>query len=595
MLDSLFKGAQAMSKHNLDLKIKTSIDNSGLRSLDVDMRRIQRLIKATGADAGAVAGKVRSSQAVLAGYQSLTPAERKVFRDSNNYGRSDAAVERSLREKPYKELEEQVRNQNQDRADQAREQAEMKRQREETLRPVNQAADYVEQKGLSAISFGLGSDAWSFALNSMHKFMELDGVLATLGRRFHSSGREVGYFGQSLGYTIQQASAMAEELGSKTNRVTKTQFQRYAGFARDFGLDPQAAMSVLGGLQQLTTSPIGDKTLMSLAGRAQARGMGEGRFQEYLQGFQSFAQQGMDATGAMNMNRYAGLYDMPAMVFGAQDPRGQGAMGAQFMQGLQGTLTGGGAMQSFMLRAMGFGKQGGPDYIEAKKRLEAGIYDSRNLTDLFGEFRQRGMGKGAQFRALESVAGGQLKAWQIEALVDKVGTSSSGFAALQGLGSDAERQTFFDQAMGRYDAGDHSAFDAGGFAKMGSRGGRVGTGDWNAVEVESMQMELGPKMAESMFEMRDTIVNLAETFKKFFGSDPLDMLVKATTALANASDKLKAWMPEDAGAKIASGFMDHLKSAAFAAQFITSPVTTTFGVATGAVTLPNQQGGGSPQ
>jgi hypothetical protein len=594
MLDSLFKGAQAMSKHSLDLKVKTSIDSSGLRSLDVDMRRIQRLIKATGADAGAVAARFKSSQAELASFQGMNSAQKTAYRKANDLGGSNETAEKAIRNRPYKELEEQVRNQNQDRADQAREQAEMKRQREETLRPVNQAGDYVEQKGLSAISFGLGSDAWSFALNSMHKFMELDSVLATLGRRFRSSGRDVGYFGQSLGFTIQQTSAMAEELGSKTNRVTKTQFQRYAGFARDFGLDPQAAMSVLGGLQQLTTSPIGDKTLMSLAGRAQARGMGEGRFQEYLQGFQSFAQQGMDATGAMNMNRYAGLYDMPAMVFGAQDPRGQGAMGAQFMQGLQGTLTGGGPMQSFLLRAMGFGKEGGPDYITAKKRLEAGIYDSRNLTDLFGEFRQRGMGKGAQFRALESVAGGKLKAWQIEALVDKVGTSDAGFAALQNMGSDEERQAFIDKAMGRYSDADKKSFDEGGFGEMGKQGDRVGAGEWNAVEVEKMQMELGPKMMDAMVEMRETIVNLAETFKKFFGSDPMDMLVKAAKALSEASEKLKNWMPENAGEKMAESFAKKLENANFAVQMLTSPVATTAGVLAGTVKLPDNHGGGGP-
>jgi len=592
MLDTLFKAGQSVSKHSLDLRIKTSIDDAGLRSLGADIQRITRLMKSTGAEASAVASKFRASQAEAARFSAMSPSAQTAYRQANRLGGSNAAALDKIRNRPYAELEQQQRSQARDRADQASEQSQMARQRQEALAPAHAAGDYVEQKGLSAISFGLGSDAWSFALNSAHHWMEMDSVLATLGRRFHSTGRAAGEFGRSLGFTVQQTSAMVEELGGKTDKVSKGQVKRYAGFARDFGLDPQAAMGVLGSIQQLTGRALDDRTLMGLAGRAQSRGMGEGRFQEYLQGFQGFAAQGMDATGRMDTNRYAGMYDLPGLVFGAQDPRGQGAMGAQFMQGLQGTMTGGGAMQSFMLRAMGFGKEGGPSYIEAKKRLEAGIYDSSNLTDMFGEFRARGMGKGAQFRAIESVAGGKLKAWQIEKLVDSVGTSDEGFAALKNLGSDEERQKYLDQAMGRYSASDAESFANGGFGEMGAKGDRVGAGDWNAAKIEDMQMAIGPKIAETMISMRDTVEKLAETFKKFWGSDPLDAMVQVGHALSEAADKLKAWMPEDAGAKLAEGFEHHMENAKFAATFLSQPVGTTIDVLTGAMPLPT--GGAGP-
>lgn len=554
LLDTAFKAGQMMARGALDLKIKTSIDRAGLQALGADVQRVSRLLKATGADANTVAAGFRASQATLASFQAMSSAQKTAYRKANNLGGSNEAAEKRIANQPYAQLEEQARNQRQERADHARENAEMARDRAEALAPVKASGNYIEQKGLNAISFGLGGSVEGFLLGSAQHFMAMDSILTTLGRRFRETGRSAGYFGQTLGYTIQQTSAMVERLGGSTDRVTRGQFQRYAGFGRNYGLDPNENMSVLGALQQIAGQEIGDATLMSLAGRAQTRGMGQGRMGEYLQGLQSFAASGLSATGRTDLNMYAGLYDIPGMVFGAQDPRGQGAMGAQFMQGLQGTLTGSGPMQSFLLRAMGFGRQGGPDYITAKKRLEAGVYDAQNLQDIFGEFRARNMGKGAQFRALESVAGGQLKAWQIEKLVDAFGTSAEGFNQLKGLGSSEEKQRFVEAALAG--TGDQSTYESEGFAGLGRSKGRIGMGEYNAVEIESMQMSVGQDIAEAMIDMRHVIANIAAAFEKALGMDPGKILTDLTEILRDASEELKNITPQGLVKEIAGAVRD---------------------------------------
>lgn len=441
----------------------------------------------------------------------------------------------------------------------------------------------VEQPGLRGISYGLGGSVEGFLLGSAETYMQLDTVMARIGRRFQDVGRDAAMFGHALGFGRAQSSQMADTLGGLTNTVSRGQFQRYAGFARDRGLDPAQAMRILGGLEQIKGRGIPDAFLAQLTGRAQTRGMGAGRLGEYLEGFQRFAQQQFQTTGASSLGTAAALYDLPGKVFGANDPRGQGQMGAQFLEGLQGTLTGSPQMQNFLMRSMGFGQEGGPGYIAMRKRLEAGINDPQNLLDLFGEFQARGLNEGAQFRAIESVAGGKLKAWQIEALVKHMGTGT-GMDELRAAVGRGGGDQYVEAMLSSLPESERGALreGGGGFAALGRGAGRIGMGEANALQIEDMKMSTGGYVAESLMDMREIIKDIAQTWVKIMGSNPLETMTRLTNAGTEASEALKAlpWeqigeivnqIPWDAiGTQIGKGFTWWLNDARQQMQNLTT-------------------------
>lgn len=406
----------------------------------------------------------------------------------------------------------------------------------------------VEQPGLRGISYGLGGSVEGFLLGSAETYMHLDTVMAKIGRRFQDVGRDAAMFGHALGFGREQSSQMTETLGGLTNKVNRGQFQRYAGFARDRGLDPNQAMRILGGLEQIKGQGIPDAFLAQLTGRAQSRGMGAGRLGEYLEGFQRFAQQQFQTMGTSNLGTAAALYDLPGKVFGANDPRGKGQMGASFLEGLQGTMTGAPEMQNFLMRSMGYGEKGGPGYIAMRKRLEAGINDPQNLLDLFGEFQARGLNEAGQFRAVESVAGGKLKAWQIEALVKHMGTGT-GMDELRSAVGRGGGDQYVEAMLASMPEGERGELRAGGggFAALGKGAGRIGMGEANALQVEDMKMETGGYVAESLMDMREIINDIAQTWVKIMGSNPLETMTKLTDAGAQASEALKALPWEQIG------------------------------------------------
>ena len=424
--------------------------------------------------------------------------------------------------------------------------------------------------GQKAENVALKGSVESFLLGSADKYFQLSRAITQTGRRFREANGEAHRFGEGLGYTIEQTTQLVSTLGEQTNSVSRGQFARYTGFARDRGLDPGAALSALGQLQQLTGG-FGDDFLANLVGRANARGMGQGRLQEYLQGLAQTGQQMFANTGSVRAGTLAAINDLPGLVFGATNPAGQGAMGQQFMGGLQGTLTGQGPMRSFMLRSMGFGKAGGPGYIEAMKRLEAGVYDPRNLQDLFGEFRERGLGEAAQFRALQSVSGGQLKAWQIEALVKKFG-SDSGYAELQAATAQGAGRKYLDAAMASYSPEEQAIYKQEGYAGLGRAKGRISAGEQAEVEFEGMQMATGPQMAKSVLDIRDVVVNLAKAFEKFLGTDPLSALNKFTEAMVKVSAKIERMTPENVPAKVAQAVAEDPNRAVSAARLGAVPL-----------------------
>jgi hypothetical protein len=394
--------------------------------------------------------------------------------------------------------------------------------------------NFVSNAASTAIGVGLGSSIPGFLLGSATTYLELSKVITHLGRRFRDAGTEVAFFGQRLGYTVAETASYVEALGEQTNTVDKRQIRRVLGFARQQGLDPGTAIGVFGKLERMTGAPMSEATLGEMIGRATMAGMGQGRFGEYVQSTAQLGEQQFQATGRTDLASTLALQSVPGLVFGADDPRGQGSTGASFLGRLSGVVSGeNAAMKTYMMRVMGFGKAGGPGYIEMRKRLEAGIYGEEgadNLRSLFGSMRSAGMGEGAMFRAVESVSGGSLKAHEIEALVKSLG-APDGLSRLETNAGDEGFQTFRSSLSGQ----ERAAFGQEGFAGLGTLPGRISMGEGANVQLEGLKLAVGAPMAQGILDIREVVINIAKSLGNLAGQDLGAMLTEFTGAVRDLS------------------------------------------------------------
>lgn len=387
---------------------------------------------------------------------------------------------------------------------------------------------YLTQMGSMAVGLGLGASVFGFLLNSGQKYLELSKIITHVGSRFREAEANVMGFGGAMGYTLSETAGLVEALGNVQDQFKRGDFLRSTGFARYMGIDPSQALGTFGRLGTLRGhDPFTNREMAEVAGRALSSGMGQGRFGEYMDMMRSIGEAQFGATGRYDFRAAMGVESLPGIVFGRGDPRGQGQAGLGLVEGLNSTLTGNPAMQTFMMRAMGFGSAGGPGYMEMRKRLEAGVYDPQNVIDLFSAFRARGMGQGAQFRALESVAGGNLKAWQIEALVN-------------GLGTEGGLKTLSKEAGGDY-ASSYVARVVGDnepdWVRMGRS--RISMGEGRALQMEGMQMAVGDTVATVMVDMTDVLKSLVKTGQNLLGLDFETMIKDLSGTLKDLSAKME--------------------------------------------------------
>lgn len=385
-----------------------------------------------------------------------------------------------------------------------------------------QMLGYMGVAGATAVGLGLGSSIAGFLLSSGSKFLELSKVIAQIDARFRGAGDSVAYFGHSMGYTIGETAGLVEALGNVRDRADRSEFTRYGGFARYTGLDPRQAMGTFGRLSTLQGSTVSSGQLAEILKRAEASGMGHGRLGEFLSILETMGQGQFGATGQLDLRALMATQSVPGLAFGANDPRAQGQQGLGLMEGLNQSLTGNPAMQTFMMRAMGFGAAGGPGYIEMRKRLSAGVYDPRNIRDLFQAFQARGMSKPAMFRALESVSGGSLAPWQIEGLVNSLG-DPAGLSQLQG-----------QMDMPAASAGSGQEPD---WARLGR--GAVGMGSWREVQIEGMQMKVGETVATVMMDMTDVMISLVKTGENLLGLDLGTSIKELSGSLKDAAGAIE--------------------------------------------------------
>ena len=405
---------------------------------------------------------------------------------------------------------------------------------------MGRGAGWVRNATSTAAGVGLGSSITGFFLGSGQKYLQLSKVIEHLDQRFRSAGDGVAYFGSALGHTVAETGSLIDSLGDKTNTVTRSQFQRYAGFARERGLDPGVAMDTLGTLERVTGEQVDQTSLIRLLLDADKQKMGEGRFAEHVRATASIGESQLRRTGHVDLGGVMTAQGIPGIVFGQGDPRAQGQAGADFLDRLSGVIGGehNNAMRTYMMRAMGFGEEGGPGYIEMRKRLEAGVHGdegTENILDLFKQFRGQGLGEGAMFRRLEVASGGSLKAHEIEALVQTLGTDEglSEFFDSTYTDPEARREAY----MKTLSAADRARFEQEGFVGLGKAATPFGASA--EVELEGLQMKVGGSVAKGMLDIRDILVNSAEGFSNLLNVDWGPLLTDLTGALKTASEAFR--------------------------------------------------------
>lgn len=355
----------------------------------------------------------------------------------------------------------------------------------------------------TAIGVGLGQSLLGFITSSVQKFFEVDRIVTHLNRKFRETGDGAAYMGGQFGYVVGQTAGMLDALGATRDHLDKREFTRLMGFSRDRGADPTQVMHTAGSLGLLLRRSLSNADLAAIAGGATRSGMGEGRLGEFMATLASLAEQQLAATGSASMEGVLRTQGLASDVFGRGDPRGQGARGESFIQGLHSTLTGSQGVKTFLMRAMGYGKPGGPDYWAMRERLHSGVFDPRNVVDLFEGMAAQGAGPGMMRVALEQASQGALSPQAIRALVDRMDTS--------GERADFLRDRTRDNIGAFYaslEGGEGGTFKAGGFAALGKSGGRIGSGEFQAVTIENAQIEMGATIAPLVTDLTKIGVEL---------------------------------------------------------------------------------------
>lgn len=387
---------------------------------------------------------------------------------------------------------------------------------------ARQGLGFLGTAASTALGIGLGTSLTGMLTAAPQRYMALDTVLTQLSRRFREVDGSVGLFGTSLGYTISETAQLANVLGRQADAFSRGEFQEYGGFARYTGADPGAAMSTFGMGARLQGRGMSTDQLTAVLMAAERRGMAQGRLNEFLQGLERTMAEGFERTGQLNLGTAIAAFNLPNFVYGQGDPRRHSDMG--LAQGVNAMFQDQG-LRVYMQRAMGYGRPDGPDYIEMRKREHAGLYDARNLVDLFGSFQDRGLDRFQAFRALENAAAGKLSPWQLESLTEAfMGPGGQGnldaltryahTATLGGGDDPAARAALLEQM----DPRTRALFEQGGFFE--TRGVGISTGENIETRLERVLMEVGrpianqvPALLGSVEGLMGTLVNLAEAAK----------------------------------------------------------------------------------
>ncbi len=410
---------------------------------------------------------------------------------------------------------------------------------------LNAGGSFLQRTASTAIGVGLGNSVQGFLFASAQTYFEVSKIVGHLGARFRAAGDDAKYFAGNLGFTIAQSAGFADAYGKESNSFHGGNYQMALGAARTAGADPGQMAGFVGKMGRMQgNSSFDQNQLASVFGLSARLGMGKGRFEEMLHTYGGLASEEYRITGRAGAGARYGLA-LSETAFGAGDPRSQGSDAGGFADRMQGVMTGGGAVKTYLMRQMGFGQPGGIGYIDMRKRLEAGIFDPKNVASLFGGMQREGLGTNGQFRALEGISNGKLTAVEMESLVKTLGTKEGleKYMRLTDPGAAAADREAYLAGMS---PGDRAAFEKTGFVGTGMR--TVTLGESQDVGMESMKLAVGRPMAESMSNMQGAAMATIAGLTSLFGASPGALLVRATEGIETMAESWAKVMPVTGGA-----------------------------------------------
>lgn len=389
---------------------------------------------------------------------------------------------------------------------------------------------FLSNAASTAIGLGLGSSLTGFILGSGQTYMELSKVLTMVDRRFRDVEGSAIAAGQSMGFTIAQASQLTEAFGAGSNSVrNQSRIAEYLGFARYTGMDPGDAMHEFGELARMKAAP----NLQQILGLAQRQGMDQGRLSELVRSVVQLTDHVLKTTGRADVGRALQMAQIPGLVFGRDDPRAQGMAGVDFQGRLNSGMAAGGPMRSFMLRAIGFGTDPNMSYSDAMVRMEEGA-TPENLGAFIRALDAHGIrGKEGRFQAIYSAFQGHLSAREALEMATSLGRPN-GIRSAEGLDATVLGASF----RSGLDQRDAATLAGGGFSDLGRQ--HISIGEGYEQQIESMRMGAGQYVARAMVDLGGSIQNLVEVFTALVGANPGKLLTDLTGAIERATQAAEA-------------------------------------------------------
>lgn len=379
--------------------------------------------------------------------------------------------------------------------------------------PVMATASGLYRAADTAATVALGTSMTNFPFAALDTYVQLTKVLTQLDAKFRETDGSATRFASTLGYTIARGGQLAEALGSTTNQIgardrygEKDDFAtRYLGFSRATGADPERALRSLGTLTSLGGETLGGGDLYAMLGAAKTVNMHEGRFDEFLGLVEQQARDQFAATGEMHVSPTLNAVQLGAFVHGAGTARAENDR--TLAPQVNAMFNSKGPMRAYMMRALGYG-QGTMSKRELDMRLEAGLYDDRNIQALMGSLIQRGVTENDMYEAVLPYFD---KAWQADAFVKAFGTQEKldsylgrDPGDLAGLGAHELMDRMTPAQARQFQARTSAGEDP--MTVLGQM--KISLGEGVEARREAWQMNMGGELAKSLPALMDTMGNL---------------------------------------------------------------------------------------
>lgn len=386
---------------------------------------------------------------------------------------------------------------------------------------VQRGSSFLSNTASTAIGVAIGSSILGMPMASLDTYLQLSKVLTQVKARFRDAEEGATSFGRSMGYSMGESAQFAETLGKVSNNLEGG--KRYLGFARAMGADPNAALTSLGRLGDLSGGSLSNADLNRLRGSAGAVGMDMGRMDEFLTRLESATMAQFRQTGAMDPSTAATMMTMPAAFFGQHTP---GATeNTSLMGGLNEMLSGktGDTFQTYMMRAIGYGSDPTMSYRKARMQVSRGAYDEDNynaliqqpdFAEIIGSDATQESKADAIFKALSTYKGSMTEG-DLSVLSEVMASGASPYEASKRM-----------MAVNKADQ-DYNVIT------------NVSTGESFNNQKESRMYKLGAELAPSLDELVGTVDSLVGMARNFLGGDFFKNIESAMKGVEKFAERIE--------------------------------------------------------